>query len=179
MPEGTVYSEFQPTHNFGGISVKGDTIVHEGKPIDFFMCSLIGDFGGDSTTIEDECERLDRGEDIPQEFAQCYQRDATFDDARQYAVWSKADVEGLAKFLARSVGETWPDTVEGLCEEIVKLTESEANACAREFMREKEREAAVNGANLTLRTIVLALGGKPSEETNLVWILKRIEELRK
>ena len=48
----------------------------------------------------------------------------------------------------------------------------------REFVAGKEREAAVNGANLTLRTIVLALGGKPSEETGLVWILKRIEELR-
>jgi hypothetical protein len=98
MPAGTVYSEYQP-HNFSGISVKGDTVIHGGKAIDFLMCGLIADFGGDSTTICDEMDRLARGEDIPQEFATCYGRDATFDDERQYAVWSEDDVIGLTEYL--------------------------------------------------------------------------------
>lgn len=79
----------------------------------------------------------------------------------------------------RTRREPWPDAVENLCEEMVRLTEDAANAWTRVTVLEQESRAAVNGANLTLRTIVLALGGKPSEETNLVWVLKRIEELRK
>lgn len=76
-------------------------------------------------------------------------------------------------------GNSWAAIVEELCSENARLWASEANACARECILAKEKQAAEQGVSLTLKSIVLALGGQPSEETNLVWILKRIEELRK
>jgi hypothetical protein len=172
MPAGTVYSLGEPMA-FSGLFVKGDNVGN-----DFAMCSLLDDFGEDDTDVHEIVDKLRRGDDVPLQFGELYGREGMFDDEQCYAVWSSDDVEGLAKFLMSTVAYPWPKVVEELCEENLKLTASEANACSRETMREKERDAAVNGASLTVRTIVLALGGQPSEETNLVWILKRIEELR-
>jgi hypothetical protein len=95
LPAGTVYAEYTP-HVFHGLNVTGGEC---GK--DFLMCGLLDDFGGDSSTINEECARLERGEDVPLTFAEHYGRDGLFDDSRRYAVWSAADLRGFAAFLEK------------------------------------------------------------------------------
>lgn len=92
LPAGTVYSYYEP-HVFHGLEVKDETCVHEGKPIDWFTVSLLASFDADSTDIDEKVfDPLDRGEDVPLVFGECYGRDGCFDDKQQYAVWSKNDI---------------------------------------------------------------------------------------
>lgn len=93
MPEGTAYSHYEP-HVFNGLYVMGGRCGP-----DFLTASLLDDFGGDSTTTDEEIARLERGEDVPLTFAESFGRDGLFDDDQQYAVWSDADRRGLAALL--------------------------------------------------------------------------------
>lgn len=99
LPAGTVYSPFHGNvgeclYAFGGVFGS-----------DFTMCSLLDDFNEERSEDRSEVlERMARGEDVPLVFGEdtCWQRDGMFDDKQQYAVWSKADLLGLAAFLTKA-----------------------------------------------------------------------------
>lgn len=96
MPSGTVYSSYEP-HVFGPLSVFDGACGAS----DFFMANLTDDFGDDSTTMHETIAALERGEDVPLVFGECYGREGMFQESQLYAVWSAADLRGLSAFLAK------------------------------------------------------------------------------
>jgi len=101
LPAGTVYSEYKSGLIFKGLFLKDDTCKGGDGDIDWFMCSLLDDFGGDSHTIDDDLTKLERGEDLPLMFGECFGRDGTFHDEDRFAVWSTDDMRGLARLLEK------------------------------------------------------------------------------
>jgi hypothetical protein len=93
MPAGTVYAEYEP-HTFHGLNVTGG-----GCGPDFLTCRLLDDFGSDSSDACGDIERLESGEEVSLTFGECCGREGLFDDTKRYAVWSAADLRGLAAFL--------------------------------------------------------------------------------
>jgi hypothetical protein len=102
LPAGTVYSYYEP-HVFHGLQAKDETCAPDGKPIDWFTRSLLDAFDCDSTDMfEVAFDPLERGEDVPLEFGVCFGRDAAFNEADRFGVWSKQDLLGLAAFLTKA-----------------------------------------------------------------------------
>lgn len=95
MPEGTVYSTYEPCV-FGDLMIKGETLHTENNG-DFLEQQIVGAI--DSTGSEDWADKLSRsqetGESLPMDF-DCQGRDGLFDSMDSlYAVWGRADVEAL------------------------------------------------------------------------------------
>jgi hypothetical protein len=101
MPAGTVYQTYEPC-NFGPFNVKAETIVFEGKAIDWFYVVGISqpDFeeADSSETWFAACDRMERGESIPTHIGVLC-RDGLFDDRQLYAVWDSDDVARLVSAL--------------------------------------------------------------------------------
>ena len=89
MPSGTIYQKWKPCV-FGEIYVKRETIVHDGKNIDWFHSaySLVGAGCADENGII--------------EMEECEFRDGCFDHDQLYAIWSASDSDVFADMLWRN-----------------------------------------------------------------------------
>jgi hypothetical protein len=95
MPEGTVYSNFEPDI-FSGLHVTGGPCGP-----DFLTCSLLTQFVGEDSSehFHAICDRLVKGESVPLEFGESFGREGLFDHEMVYAVWEKSDLNRLADLL--------------------------------------------------------------------------------
>ena len=96
LPEGTVYSRYEPCY-FTGLFIKGDTLE-----LDYIEMSLIGNVKShDTGDFLDKCEQP-YGNSIPLDF-ECYGRNGCFEDDQLYAVYERVDVEDLIKTLEQAI----------------------------------------------------------------------------
>lgn len=104
MPAGTLFSKYEPciTEGFG---IKGRTISHEGRPIDFCEQDLlmpIACVDGNDMAGKLEASELS-GESVAIDLA-CQGRDGCFDDDQLFLVWDQEDVQSLIARLQRALG---------------------------------------------------------------------------
>lgn len=98
LPEGTVYSGYQPCV-FDGLFIKGETWDN-----DFLENNLIAEL--DCSGSDERFDILSKVENTGESFKldfDCYGREGLFDDEMKYAVYEKEDVEGLIKTLQESL----------------------------------------------------------------------------
>ncbi len=96
MPEGTVFMKFEPCI-FGDLCVKAETMER-----DFVAASLTdGIDASDSGEMADKLFAAMKDPDlsISMDF-EAYSRDGMFEDDQMFAVYEKADIEGLVKKLS-------------------------------------------------------------------------------
>ena len=96
MPEGTVFMKFEPCI-FGSLCVKAGTMES-----DFVAASLTDEIdANDSVEMADKlfAAMQDPNLSIPVYF-EAYSRDGMFEDDQMFAVYEKADIEGLVKKLS-------------------------------------------------------------------------------
>lgn len=100
LPEGTVYSEFNPCV-FGELCIKGESIGSEEngfgswcyQPIaDAVETNGPGDIGGQLFDLTEDS--LANGTSMKMDF-DCSQRDGFYDEDQLFAVWERQDVEAL------------------------------------------------------------------------------------
>jgi len=82
LPEGTVYSYFEPFIT-RGLMRKGETIYSEERPIDFFFAS-----------IQAECEMME-----PPAVDTIEGRWGLFDDEQLFAVYEPEDIAAMARMM--------------------------------------------------------------------------------
>jgi hypothetical protein len=104
MPEGTLFSKYEPqiTDGFG---IKGNTLWHQGRPIDFREQDLL--MPVDCMSSDELMDILDKGERDGDSFAvnlDCQGRDGCFDEDQLFLVWDRADVEKLIGRLQAALG---------------------------------------------------------------------------
>jgi hypothetical protein len=104
-PAETVFCTYAPCY-FGDLQIKGDTIISDGKPIDWFYQPI-----SDAVEAKDSGEWADKlitsaksGESLTFDF-ECESRDGLFEDEQLYAVWEPQDVAALVKRLQRCLSE--------------------------------------------------------------------------
>lgn len=96
MPEGTIFMKYEPCI-FDTLSVKGETWEHDWTYANISYEIESTDSGDFAAKLED-AER-NPSMSIPMDF-DCYGRDGCFEDDQLFAVYDKADIEGLiAKLL--------------------------------------------------------------------------------
>jgi hypothetical protein len=99
MPEGTVYSYYEP-YCFRGLQIK-DSSPEKGYP-DFSCSDLIGAIECDSSDdFVTKCERMETGESVSVDF-EYSGREGLFDEKLLYAIYEKPDIEKLIKRLQES-----------------------------------------------------------------------------
>lgn len=103
LPAGTLYAKYVPCM-FESLSIKGDTIYHDGKAIDWF-CQQIADAvdakdSGEWGNLLEESELT--GKELAMDF-ECEGRDGCFEDDQLFAVWSRQDVAQLIDRLTRTL----------------------------------------------------------------------------
>jgi hypothetical protein len=94
LPEGVIFAKGKPWF-FEDLCVKGETIVHEGKAIDFFARGLqwVSAFdSGEATRRLDDM--LENGASYPLEDAEG--RDGCFDKDDLFLVYEAADLKDMA-----------------------------------------------------------------------------------
>lgn len=97
LPAGTLYAKGKPWY-FDGFHVKGDTIVHEGRAIDFGTRDLVCIESHDSGEMIDRLEAMRAdGASFPMEDA--YGRDGCFDDEDLFLVWEGPDLEEMHRVI--------------------------------------------------------------------------------
>lgn len=91
LPAGTVFSKYSPGA-FDSLAIKGETV----GTIDFFVQEI--DSAVDAEDSSDLYEKLEAaqatGTSLTMDFS-CEARDGMFEPDQLFAVWEKADVEGL------------------------------------------------------------------------------------
>jgi len=103
LEPGTLFSKVTP-NVFDPLQIKGETLWHEGTPIDF-SCQDIADAldcsGSEefNSLIEDS---LKEGRSIPLNF-ECEGRDGCYDEDQLFAVWEGSDVEALIERLQETL----------------------------------------------------------------------------
>lgn len=101
LPVGTLYAKYVPCA-FESLSIKGDTIYHDGKARDWFYQQIV-----DSIDARDSGEwgnMLEESELTGKELAMDFEtegRDGCFEDDQLFAVFSKEDVAKLIERLQR------------------------------------------------------------------------------
>lgn len=103
MPAGTVYAKYAPCA-FEELFIKGDTIVHDERAIDWFYQDIVGAIEArDSGDLMDELELArTAGKSLRMDF-ETQGRDGCFEEEQLFAVWERADVEALLKRLHRTL----------------------------------------------------------------------------
>ncbi len=93
LPAGTIYAKGKP-HWFEGFMVKGDTIVHDGKAIDWAYRDLVSWDSRDSGEFGERFDRMVAGESFP--INEDYGRDGCFDHVDLFLVYEADDLASLA-----------------------------------------------------------------------------------
>lgn len=98
LPENVVFSKFSP-NVFEELQIKGETLTGVG---DFYA----SDIGSDASRVDDWREAFtnakSEGMSLPMDFESIC-RDGCFDEDQLFAVWEKADIEGLIERLKKCV----------------------------------------------------------------------------
>lgn len=111
LPEGVLFSKGQPWF-WDGLNVKGETLIHNGKAIDFGERSLLCIEAHDSGDLISRYELMHlRGASFPMEDA--YGRDGCFDDNDLFLVWESEDLSELLAIINRAMQATLPSTDDG------------------------------------------------------------------
>ncbi len=97
LPAGVIFAKGTPCA-FGDIAVKGDTIVSDGRAIDFAVLHLVGI---DSFDTGEMIERYTRMEEFGEGFPcnEDYGRDGCFDSDAWFLVWEDDDLRKLSKIV--------------------------------------------------------------------------------
>ncbi len=97
LPEGVLFSKGKPWY-WDGLHVKGDTILIDGRAIDFGERGLLSIEANDSGELigRYEAMRAD-GASFPMEDA--YGRDGCFDDEDLFLVWESDDLHEMARII--------------------------------------------------------------------------------
>jgi hypothetical protein len=103
LPAETMYSTYEPCC-FGPLYIKGDTIIHDGKPIDWCYQDIADavDAGDSGEWAEKLFEAQESGGSVAFDF-DCQGRDGMFAHDQLYAVWEPQDVVALIDRLRRCV----------------------------------------------------------------------------
>lgn len=103
LPAGYVYAKYVPCM-FESMSIKGDTIYHDGKAIDWFyqqiMDAIDAKDSGEWGNLLEESELT--GKSVPMNF-ECEGRDGCFEDDQLFAVFEPKDVADLIQRLMRCI----------------------------------------------------------------------------
>lgn len=104
LPEGTLYSNYQPCV-FSGLKIKQSTIYDAEKPIDFIFESLIGNIDANDSGhfVDLLTESEEQKTSISLDF-DCGERDGLYEEEALYAVYEKSDIEKFIAKLSLSVG---------------------------------------------------------------------------
>lgn len=92
LPSGTIYKR----HSGNELEIKGDWVSDDGKD---WSCAL---FAADCAHNEDTTIGLMIGESYPIQ-TECYGRDGCFEDAEQFLIYEKWDLEQLRVLLDRAI----------------------------------------------------------------------------
>ena len=105
MPAWTVYMKYEPCC-FGDLMLKGETLDNGKLEHDFFCCALTDSLEceGDSDFFDTIDRATAIGESMAMEF-DGYGRDGCYDPDQLFAVYEKADLEGLIAALLGALGE--------------------------------------------------------------------------
>lgn len=98
LPEGTIFQKGRPWV-FGGLSVKGETILHGGKAIDWFYIPTDSIDASDSGELFARYDSMLRdGASYPLDL-ECQSRDGCFDNGDIFMIYEASDVLSLAGLL--------------------------------------------------------------------------------
>lgn len=101
LPAGVIFAKGEPC-SFGDIAVKGDTIVIDGRAIDFGVLHLVGIEAHDTGEMVERFTAMEEfGASFPMEDA--YGRDGCFNDKDQFLVWEGADLEKLQAIVSQAL----------------------------------------------------------------------------
>lgn len=93
LPEGVIFAKGKPWY-FGSLSIKGGTIIADGKAIDFSYCCLVDIDSHDSGEWGQRMEdMLTNGASYP--INDSYGRDGCFDEEDIFLVYEPADIKRL------------------------------------------------------------------------------------
>ena len=95
LPEGTVFSEFEP-HFFDGLFIKGETVGDD----DYLEETLVGNVAstGSGNYSDIVSRAVENGQEFSLEFG-ATSRNGMYDDEQLYAVYSQDDVKQLVERL--------------------------------------------------------------------------------
>jgi hypothetical protein len=100
LPSGTIFAKGKPWY-WGTLHIKHDTIIHEGKAIDFVVQDLISIEAHDSGQwSERQDEMLEAGASYP--LNEGAGRDGCFDDEDLFLVYEIEDLTALARHIGRA-----------------------------------------------------------------------------
>jgi hypothetical protein len=105
MPAGTLFSKWQPCV-FEDVQIKGVTLFNGERAIDFSLQQIADAVASnDSGEWSDiQCASVDCGSSFALDF-ECESRDGFFDADQMFAIWERADVEGLLARLRLALSE--------------------------------------------------------------------------
>lgn len=108
-PAETLYSTYEPCY-FGPLLIKGDTIEHDGKNIDWFYQQIADAVDAENSgALYDTLVGAEKlGFSVALDF-DCQGRDGLFDDKQLYAVWEPQDVIALVSRLQACLPPTPED----------------------------------------------------------------------
>jgi len=98
LPEGTVYSEYDPL-DFYGLFIKGEQLQS-----DYVELELIGNL--DYQDSDEYSETLEKARETGNSFKldfESYDRNGMYSDDQLYAVYEKEDIEGLINVLKTGI----------------------------------------------------------------------------
>lgn len=97
LPNGIVYSKYEPFGDIVGLYKKEDTWSH-----DWIYQDLIKELGTDSTDFVQTVESIEAGNKFELDL-ECTMRDGCFDDDQKYIVYDESDIRKLMAELQKSL----------------------------------------------------------------------------
>lgn len=97
LPEGTIFAKGKPWY-WNGLHRKGETLIHDGRAIDFCYLDLVNIDSHDTGEWADrQNEMLETGASYP--LNESEGRDGCFDDEDLFLVYEPADIETLVSLI--------------------------------------------------------------------------------
>jgi len=102
LPEGTLFVKGEKHYFNTGICIKGETICHDGKNIDWYYISLC-DFNSNGS--DDYFEKFDAmlNEKISSDINNCYERDGLYEETDLFLVYEKNDLVKIIKIFKNAI----------------------------------------------------------------------------
>ena len=108
LPVGTLYCVLEEPWIFGSLEVKGDTIDHNGKLVDFYSRALTWVDAEDSIQAILRLEGMLADSNVSFPVEQAFGREGMFDEHVVYLVYESADVKTLLNDLLGAYGDLRP-----------------------------------------------------------------------
>jgi hypothetical protein len=102
LPAGTLFCELHEPWVFGGLTVKHDTLVWNGKNSDFWTRQLDWPDADDTGEALDRLEEMAADSNVSYPVEEAHGRHGLYDDDRFYLVYEQADAEALIADLRKA-----------------------------------------------------------------------------